>query len=717
VTALPAAPVFLAPAEAAMLAAAIDQDSLIGRTLRTERATLDRFLAEPIVVPGSGPGGGVAHEQHKRNYQMLFAAGRFWQMTGEPRYAQRVRALLLGYAEIFEHLPYAQPFSPNPPGRLFHQILNEQMWLLFASAGYSSVRAWLPQAEREQIETHLFAPMVAMFAHTYSSHFDIIHNHGMWASSAVGIAGIATGRVDWLDLALYGQFGDGRRAGFLAQLALLFSPSGYYEEGPYYQRFAIQPMLLFAEALQRARPDLNIYEYHDHVVRRGFYAALHPALPDGALLPLNDALKRMNIDSLGYVLGASLMFRREAPDPRLLWLAQRNGQVWPDAAGLALSDALAAQGDTPPRYHFPSVELTSGTQGDRGAVGLLRADEAHGTQALASLDYGTHGLAEHAHFDGLTLSYFARGHEVLRDYGSVRWINIEPKQGGSYLPENLSFAKQTIAHNTVTIDGISQHSGDAERASGLHGSRVQFSADDGDRQMMTGEIRDFTPGVAMRRAVALVRHADFDHPLLIDVVRLQADAAHRYDLAYYYDGQIIRLLAPYTPADTLSPLGTAPGYRHLWRLGSGNAEDGHGLLSWLQDGGYHSLIFASDGPTELILTRIGANDPNFNLRAEPGLVLRRHSHDAVFATVLECHGVFDEATELSRNARGRIERVQILHTSATHTVLRLSGPSGAWLAGLAHTEAAEGAHHVATADIALSWQGAVVLLRDDRPSL
>lgn len=705
-------PVFLAADEAAALAAVLDEESLIGRTLRAERQRLEAFLAEPVRVPGSGPGGGPEHEQHKLNYQMLFVAGRFWQMLGDRRHAERVRDVLLAYAARFEALPFAVPHTPNPPGRLFHQILNEHMWLLFASAAYGSIRDWLPAADRTAIEGQLFEPMVEMFTRTYAHHFDIIHNHGMWASGAVGIAGLATGRADWVDLAIHGRQGDDVSAGFLAQLSALFSPSGYYEEGPYYQRFAIQPMLLFAEALERARPELGIYRFRDHVVRRGFYGALASALPDGTLLPLNDALKRMNIDSLGYVLGASLMFRREGTDDRLLWLANRHGAVWPDAAGLMLSRAAGKAGSRPVPFSSPSVELSCGPNGEKGAIGVLRMEDGAAGQAVASLDYGTHGLAEHAHFDGLTLGYFAGGREILRDYGSVRWINMEPKRGGSYLPENISFAKQTIAHNTVTVDETTQNGGDAGRAARHFGRRVQFAGSDPDRQMMTGEISGFDPGVTLRRTALLLRHEDFEHPLLIDLLRITADRPHRYDYALYYEGQIVRMAPSFSRAPTLEPLGQGPGYRHLWKLGEGALPEGRALLGWMQSGEYVSLAFAASAPATLMLTRLGANDPDFNLRPEAGMVFRAEAQDMIFASVVERHGAFDEASELSVDARGQVTGLEILHTGEAVTVLRLPGHGHSWHVALVHNENVDGPHEVTFAGRTLRWEGPCLMQRE-----
>ncbi|MEZ4765128.1 MAG: heparinase II/III family protein [Calditrichia bacterium] len=72
------------------------------------------------------------------------------------------------------------------------------------------------------------------------------------------------------------------------------------------------------------------------------------------------------------------------------------------------------------------------------------------------MKYGVQGDG-HGHFDKLQFIFYDQHREVVPDYGFSRWINMEPKYGGRYTKENDSFAKQTIAHNTVVVDEKTQH--------------------------------------------------------------------------------------------------------------------------------------------------------------------------------------------------------------------------------------------------------------------
>jgi hypothetical protein len=54
---------------------------------------------------------------------------------------------------------------------------------------------------------------------------------------------------------------------------------------------------------------------------------------------------------------------------------------------------------------------------------------------------------------------YDNGIEILQDYCAARFINIEHKWGGRYLPETNAYAQQTIAHNTITVDETSHYNG------------------------------------------------------------------------------------------------------------------------------------------------------------------------------------------------------------------------------------------------------------------
>src|SRR3546814_10351649 len=76
----------------------------------------------------------------------------------------------------------------------------------------------------------------------------------------------------------------------------------------------------------------------------------------------------------------------------------------------------------------------------------------------------------HGHFDRLGWLYYDETGAVVTDYGAARFLNVEAKHGGRYLPENDSWASTTIAHNTLVVDEQSHFAGDRSEE---HTSEIQ----------------------------------------------------------------------------------------------------------------------------------------------------------------------------------------------------------------------------------------------------
>ncbi|MBS1210977.1 MAG: chondroitin lyase, partial [Proteobacteria bacterium] len=518
-------PLLIRAIEADALRAEIGADSLMGKTLAADIRALKRYMATPIEIPGHGEAGGYEHNRHKQNYIHLNLAGRLALITNECVYHDYALDMLRAYADAYLSIPLNTSRDSNKPGRLFHQTLNENMWLLYAAEAYSCIRNRLSAAHREQIEQRLLRPMASLFMDTYADDFDIVHNHGLWSVASVGMCGYALGDQDIVDKALYGINGDSVSGGFLAQLAQLFSPDGYYMEGPYYHRFAIRPLLLFAEAIERRQPEIRIYAFKQQVIRRTTESLMSIAFPDGTFPALNDASKTMGIKDEGLMIATSLCFKRYGVDANLVEMARLQQRVWVGDAGLALSNAVAHAPHG--RMNWGSMLISDGPDGTRGGVGILRQEDAEQDLNMALLWFGQHGsdhtlhdALDHGHFDGLHLSYFNRGKEVLQDYGFGRWVNVEPKFGGRYIPENDSYCKQSIAHNTVVVDEESQNRGDTATAVARWGEKIFFVSQHPAGQGMSARVHDYYPGVDMQRSVLMLSLPGLEKPLLLDLFRI-----------------------------------------------------------------------------------------------------------------------------------------------------------------------------------------------------
>ncbi len=669
--------VLLNEAEILELQKEVGRSSLMGKTITQMKADVDAFMALGHDVPGHGEAGGYEHNRHKQNYNYMNVAGRLFLVTKEVKYAKFVAELLALYADKYLQFDFHVQKNTNPTGRLFHQILNEHMWLMYASLAYSCVANFMSETERQHVEKNLFLPMLDMFTVKYGHDFDRIHNHGMWAVAAVGICGIVVNKKEYLDMAVFGMenFEKGKRemgpGGFLAQISELFAPSGYYMEGPYYHRFAIRPLCVFAEVLHRHMPELDIFNFKDKVIGNTVQALLATAYPNGEFPALNDSSHTMGITDMGVQVAVS-QYSKHYSDPKkgvdenLLGMAKIQNKVWLHPCGLELSRAYEQATNDGKNIGLPfwqSVELNEGRDGHNGAQGFIRMqddstqDDNKDVFQLV-MNYGQHGM-DHGHFDTLGISYFNRGQEVLREYGFGRWVNVEPKFGGRYLDENKSYARQTIAHNAVTVDQKCQNNFEIPSAEMVHGLPHFFKVNDAKVNGMSAFANDHYQGFDMQRSVFMLKLDGLESPLLLDLYRLTAedDGEHQFDYSHQYQGQLLRTNFNYEANQEVSPLGDSLGYKHLWNLASGKASD-TALVSWLQNNTYYTWLGTnsnaaqSNSAGEVFFTRTGANDPSFNLRSEPAFILRTKANSTLFASVLETHGYFNEEFEQSVNARG-----------------------------------------------------------------
>jgi hypothetical protein len=327
---------------------------LFDRAFGEAKEAVDRALRNPMDVPVPKDAGGYTHEKHKQNYVEMQLAGILFQVTRDERYAVFIRDMLLKYAALYPTLGRHPMTASSEYGRLFWQSLNETVWMVHVAQAYDCIYDWLKPAERETIERGVLRPMVKFFTSEGASTIDRIHNHGTWMAAAVGMLGYALHDKNLVDIALYGTKKDGK-TGFLRQMDLLFSPDGYYTEGAYYVRYAIMPFILFAQAIENNQPELHIFQYRDQILNKAVHCMLQLTDPAGRYVPINDALKDMSIRSRESVLAVDAAYARFGNERDLLAIAQEQGQITLDGAGLVVAKALQ-QEKGPLEFHYKSVE-------------------------------------------------------------------------------------------------------------------------------------------------------------------------------------------------------------------------------------------------------------------------------------------------------------------------------------------------------------------------
>ncbi|MDJ0656766.1 MAG: heparinase II/III family protein [Xanthomonadales bacterium] len=700
--------------------AALGSVPLFDQTLARAKAEVDAEIEAGIDTPiPKDYSGGYTHERHKRNFFVMQKAGALYQILDDEKYARYVRDMLFQYEAMYKDLPVHPKTRSYARGKLFWQCLNDANWLVYTSQAYDAIHDYLSAKDRQRLEDNLFRPFADHISVVNPRFFNRVHNHSTWATAAVGMIGLVMGDDELIERALYGiPFGEldttakdddggfffveGQEAGFLANLAEPFSPDGYYTEGPYYQRYAMYPFLIFAQGLHNAKPELEVFQQQDGVLLKAVDALLNLSDARGDFFPLNDGQKGMSYNNSGVVSAVNIAFLYGGGNPGLLSIAQEQGQVLLDDAGIAV--ALAIRDGRAKPYEKKSVKYSDGPKGMQGGVAVLRAP---GDEIELVFKYTAQGLS-HGHYDKLSFSLHEKGDEVLQDYGLVRFVNIEQKGGGNYLPENTTWAKQTIAHNTLTQNATSHFQGKYEIGSQHHSDLYFYDDSNPDVQVVSATDSNAYPGTVMQRTMALISQEGFEKPFVLDIFKVSSASTHQYDLPYYYMGQVMQTNFEYDSPSPPGVLGSQNGYQHLLLEGKGVPASGISRFSWMGDRRFYTLTSVADDADQLLFTRIGANDPDFNLRRDAGFLIRRNDvGNTLFATVVESHGGYDPVSESATNSNSFILALGVVHDDEDYTAVSIEDLDGqVRILALSNSDASASTTHKLKVDgKALSWTG------------
>ena len=690
---------------------------IFDNTLKAVQEEIDAEIAlgidTPIPVDYSG---GYTHVRHKSNMIMMQKAGVLYQILDDEKYAKYVKDMLMQYEAMYKTLPLHPKTRSYARGKLFWQCLNDSNWLVYVSQAYDCVYNYLSEDERNTLENNLFKPFADHISIDSPQFYQRVHNHSTWGNAAVGMIGLVMNDEELIDRALYGikdlkldaneKDDDGGflnkdgKAGFLANIEEPFSPDGYYNEGPYYQRYAMYPFLIFAEGLHNVKPELKIFEYKEGVLLKSINALLNLSDADGDFFPLNDGQKGMSYYNDALVTAVDISYHFGTQDPGLLSIAKEQNKVLLDDSGLAVALGIKNGNEKP--FNKKSINLSDGPEGTQGGVAILRNEDIE-----LVFKYAAQG-SSHGHYDKLSYSLYEKGEEILQDYGLARFVNIEQKGGGNYLKENKTWAKQTIAHNTVTQNETSHFNGKYDIGSQHHSVLNYFSSENEKVQVASAKEVNAYPGTEMLRTMAILKDEDFEKPYMLDIMKVTSDKANQYDFPYYFLGQVVETNFEYQTPKSLNPLGTKNGYQHLFVEGTAKASSDNSKLSWLNKGKFYTLTSITNANDDLLFTRIGANDPEFNLRREAALMLRRkNTKNTLFVSTIEAHGGYSPVSESAVNSNSNIKTLKVELDSEDYTAISITNVNGnTKLFITANTDTSKEANHnIKINDKNYEWSG------------
>ncbi len=691
---------------------------ILDTSIKTMKAEVDKEISKGIDVPIPRDfSGGYTHERHKRNFFMLQKAGLLYQILDKEKYGIYVRNMLMEYAKIYQTLPLHPQKRSYARGKLFWQCLNDSNWLVYVSQAYDNVYNFLKKEERQTLENKLFRPMADFLSKGNPQFFNRVHNHSTWGNAAVGMIALVMNDNELLNRALYGLKDDGissnmkdndggfiktkgQKTGFYANLDEPFSPDGYYTEGPYYQRYAMYPFLIFAQALQNKRPDIKIFEYKDGVLTKSVEALLNLTDKNGEFFTLNDAQKGMSYYSRELLTAVNIAYHFGGNNPQLLSIAKKQKKVTLDDAGLSVAIGIK-KGKAKP-FEKKSIELRDGANGKQGGLAVLRQS---GMELV--FKYTAQGLS-HGHYDKLSFLLNENGKEVIQDYGMVRFVNIEQKGGGNYLKENKTWAKQTIGHNTITQNRKSHFNAKYDIGSKHHSERYLFNVSNPNLQAVSAKESNAYQNTEMHRTLAFINIENIEKPLLLDIFKVNSKNKNNYDLPYYYLGQLMQTNLKYNLPKKMESIGTKNGYQHLYKEANGRVSDDNLKFSWLSNDTFYTLTSDISKNDKVVLARIGANDPDFNLRRDPALILQKENKSkATFVSSIESHGNYSPVREIAVNAYSSIASLKVRLDNDKYTVVEIKTVTKkAYLFFLSNkNNSPKQTHQLNIGKVKYNWQG------------
>jgi len=522
--------------------------------------------------------GNAMGKVHGSYAALLRDAGVVYQVTGQPRYAEKAREVLLAYAAQYLSYPrHDNQGRPRGGGRIASQSLSEASWLIHMAQGADLIWDMLNAEQRRAAEERLFRPALEQVI-LPSRHG--IHNIQCRINSAIGLVGYLLDDPRLVKTAI-----DDPQTGFRQQILRGVRDDGMWCEGASgYHFFTIEGLWPLAEAARHC--DLNLY---DARFKSMFDGPLALALPNLTLPAFNDSgtvalTSRADLYELAYAR-------------------------WHDARYAPLLAAGGHTGDLALWFGVPPPVSEPGpARGSRNspASGYAILERGAGDQATwLCLKYGPHG-GGHGHNDKNHFVLYARGQVLMPDAGTHAY--------GS--PLHKSWDKTTLAHNTLIVDEQSQAQ--------AQGRCLAFGMAGGVDYAMT-DAGPIYPGVRFVRTAALL-----NENLIVIVDQVRAEQEHLFDLACHLAGKWSQLPEgqPWTPSG-------ANGYQHIARATIGAGPSGMTAATLLEPGGEITLTLAGGEPTQFITgAGIGASTED----RVPLALLRRQAKETAFVWALALDG-------------------------------------------------------------------------------
>ncbi len=436
---------------------------------------------------------------HGRFANLVRDLGIVYQVTGDRRYAEKAKAILLAYADRYLSYPLhdIRGRAQIGGGLVGPQTLDESTWLIPMAQGADLIWETLTDAERETLAQKLFLPAAK---EVILPHKIGVHNIQCWKNSAVGLVGFL---LD--DKQLIWEAIENPERGYWTQMRKGVSEDGVWWEGAWgYHFYTLSALWHLTEAARNC--GINLY---GEELKRMFDAPFKFMMPNWRLPAFNDSTEVALLTEIGFA-----RFGITQPIYELAYARYRE----------PLYAALLSRGERRNDFalwfgvsELPQPQPIRWRSANYPASGYAILARGEGEQATwLCLKYGPHG-GGHGHPDKLNFVLYARGQVLALDPGITRYG--VPIHGGWY--------KTTLAHNTLVVDETNQKPAEGKCLSFGTESGVDFVVAD------AGDIYD---GVRFRRAIALL-----NENAIVVIDNIRCDKERLLDVALHLRGQWVNL--------------------------------------------------------------------------------------------------------------------------------------------------------------------------------
>jgi hypothetical protein len=403
----------------------------------------DRLLDAELVSKEYAEGGSGQHGNYKRPSSQIVSMGGTlglaYQMTGQKRYAEKLRDALIHYGT---YKRWAGDAHHDPP---WHSELNTARFCYGYAVGYDSIYDFLSEQERKTIAGSMVRLGIKPTLNDWILGEKRIHaldsmGHNWW-SVCVSMAGLAALSLlddvpqagEWVqDVSqAFPEFFN-YKGNVLQNKTANFDKKGAFYESVSYADYALREYLLFRLAFtnvfgKSSAPDILLLEK----VGDFFVHTCYPASDDIMSVNFGDS----NLNATG-ARTIRMLLANGYDAPEYHWYLSRTDSGLSDPVGLVYYDLN-------PRKSLPNDFTRSMLYQDIGWAVLRSSWQDDATMLAVKSSFAWN----HAHPDAGSFILFHKGKPLIIDSGNCSYSRRE----------YTSYYRHSKAHNVILIDGHGQN--------------------------------------------------------------------------------------------------------------------------------------------------------------------------------------------------------------------------------------------------------------------